>query len=86
MAIFVFGSDGDALGRLGDLRCPFRNEKRPFNAAARYNYFQAGMLGVAGLVCANVGGSTRPHVSSPDPVTCRFGKWKRHGCNSAHTS
>src|SRR5438270_82617 len=50
MAIFVFGSDGDALGRLGDLRCSVCNEKRPFTAAAGYNYFQVGTLGVTGLV------------------------------------
>jgi len=50
MAVFVFGADGETLGRLGDLQCSVCNTKRPFTAAARYSYFQVTMLGVAGLV------------------------------------
>ena len=50
MAIFVFGADGESLGRLGDLQCPVCNAQRPFTAAATYGYFQVAMLGVAGLV------------------------------------
>ena len=50
MALFVFGSDGETLGRLGDLECSVCKAKRPFGAAARYSYFLVGMFGVAGLV------------------------------------
>ncbi|MFL6332052.1 MAG: hypothetical protein ACJ754_01770 [Pyrinomonadaceae bacterium] len=50
MALFVFGADAAPLGRMGDLQCSVCNAKRPFNAAARYSYFQVAIFGVAGLV------------------------------------
>lgn len=50
MAIFVFGSEAQSLGRVGDLQCSVCNSKRPFNAAARYAYFQVTIFGVAGFV------------------------------------
>lgn len=50
MATFVLGRETQELGRLGDLQCSVCNSKRPFNAAARYTYFEATLFGVAGLV------------------------------------
>jgi hypothetical protein len=49
MAVFVFGSEAQLLGRVGDLQCSVCNAKRPFEAAARYRYFEAGLLGVTGF-------------------------------------
>jgi hypothetical protein len=49
MAVFVFGSEVQLLGRVGDLQCSVCNTRRPFEAAARYGYFEAGMLGVTGF-------------------------------------
>ena len=49
MATFVFGSETQLLGRMGDLQCSVCNAKRPFDAAARYGYFEAAMLGVTGF-------------------------------------
>ena len=50
MAIFVVGVETQALGRVGDLQCSVCDSKRPFDAAARYNYFEVAIFGVAGLV------------------------------------
>jgi hypothetical protein len=50
MAIFVLGVEGQPLGRVGDLQCSVCNSKRPFNAAARYGYFEVTIFGVAGFV------------------------------------
>ncbi|HEV7892930.1 MAG TPA: hypothetical protein VGP08_20110 [Pyrinomonadaceae bacterium] len=49
MAVFVFGSEVQELGRVGDLQCSVCNSKRTFNAAARYGYLEAGPFGVAGF-------------------------------------
>ena len=49
MAIFIMGRETQTLGRLGDLQCSVCDSKRPFNAAARYYYFEVTILGVAGL-------------------------------------
>src|SRR4051812_20051622 len=49
MATFVFGTEAQSLGRVGDLQCSVCNSKRPFNAAARYSYFEVTIFGVAGL-------------------------------------
>jgi hypothetical protein len=49
MALFVFGTDAALPGRVGDLHCSVCNAKRPFNAAARYSYFQVAIFGVAGF-------------------------------------
>lgn len=62
MALFVLGSETQALGRVGDLQCSVCNSKRPFNAAARYSYFEVGIFGVAGftryaIMCAACGTS-----------------------------
>jgi hypothetical protein len=49
MAVFVFGTETQTLGRMGDLQCSVCNSKRPFNAAARYAYFEVAVFGVAGF-------------------------------------
>ena len=49
MAVFVFGSEAQLLGRMGDLECSVCNAKRPFDAAARYGYFEVAIFGVAGF-------------------------------------
>src|ERR1041385_3748924 len=49
MALFVFGSETQELGRVGDLQCSVCNAKRPFDSAARYSYFEVAIFGVAGF-------------------------------------
>lgn len=50
MALFVFGEETQPLGRVGDLQCSVCHSQRPFNAAARYLYFEVTIFGVAGFV------------------------------------
>jgi hypothetical protein len=50
MAIFIFGTEAQSLGRVSDLQCSVCKSKRPFNATARYAYFQVTICGVAGFV------------------------------------
>ena len=49
MALFTIGEETQELGRVGDLQCSVCDSKRTFGAAARYNYFEVGMLGVSGF-------------------------------------
>jgi len=49
MAIFVVGVETQPLGRVSDLQCSVCDSKRPFDAAARYSYFEVAIFGVAGL-------------------------------------
>lgn len=49
MVRLVFGSETQLLGRVGDLQCSVCHAKRPFDAAARYGYFEVAMLGVTGF-------------------------------------
>jgi hypothetical protein len=49
MALLIIGTETQELGRVGDLQCSVCDSKRAFEAAARYNYFEVGMLGVSGF-------------------------------------
>jgi hypothetical protein len=62
MALITLGVETQEVGRVGDLQCSVCNSKRTFNAAARYNYFEVGVLGVSGftrysIMCAACGTS-----------------------------